>query len=256
MSILKSYLRNLTGAGARKATRAMDDLYKSSQTGLKVARKRVQRTKGEIGRSQKVVDDYENMSRADFAKKYNVGTNPSGKTNFVDRYMGNTERNYKNQKKKGIKIAKKRLKGEIDNVKDLRNRRREGMQNLADQRSSERLKTALTVGGTAAVPLYGVKKYGEARERKRYQEYESLEDLFEFAQMKLPLYKDMRTVFEKQHARRAKFIDFAKKKGLKGSAAEREGEKLYYAFLKKHNIKHDDGRFGTYVNQWTKGESA
>lgn len=259
MSVIKSYFRNLTGQSIRDARRGVAQTRESYAPQLEHIRGLVKRGKRDIATHDRVLRDYKNLGRDDFAKKYRVGMGFGGKVNFLDRLLGANERAFRNQAKKAKKVAIKQRKKDIQKLKEVRTDRRADVEKKVDALRAANRNTALTIGATVAVPAYGAKKYGEAKERRarrRYQEYGSLEDLFEFAQMRLPLYRDTRSVFEKQAARRDKFIDFAKKKGLKGRRAEKEGERLYFAFLKKHGIKHQTGGFGKYVDQWTKGESA
>ena len=257
MSVLKSYFRNLTGQSIRDARKKVAQTRESYGDSLQYLRGKVKRGKGDIAAQDRVLRDYKNLSRDDFATKYRVGRYSGSK--FLDRFLGYNNRYVKNEAKKAKKVAIKQRKKDIAKLKEARTDRRVAVGKKVDALKTANRNTALTIGATVAVPTYGAKKYGDMKERRalrRYQEYSSLDDLFEFAQMRLPLYRDTRSIFEKQAARRDKFIDFAKKKGLKGSKAEKEGERLYFAFLKKHGIKHQTGGFGKYVDQWTKGESA
>lgn len=71
---------------------------------------------------------------------------------------------------------------------------------------------------------------------------QSLLKIFEFGkQLKLPLFKDSRSVFEKQGERVIKFRKIAKKRGMKNPEAA--GERMYHKWRKKHGIKHDEGGF-------------
>jgi hypothetical protein len=71
---------------------------------------------------------------------------------------------------------------------------------------------------------------------------QSLLEIFEFGkQLKLPLFKDSRSVFEKQGERVIKFRKIAQKRGMKNPEAA--GERMYHKWRKKHGIKHDEGGF-------------
>ena len=75
----------------------------------------------------------------------------------------------------------------------------------------------------------------------------SLSEIFEYSiksnvkQMPLPLFKDFRSVFEKQGDRLEVFRKFARKKKLKNP--DSTGEKMYRSWAKKHGIKHNEGNF-------------
>jgi hypothetical protein len=86
------------------------------------------------------------------------------------------------------------------------------------------------------------------------REFSALEELFEFAQMKLPFGRDMRPVLVKQGDRVQRFRKLAKAQGHKNW--EKKGEEYYYNFLKKHKIKHHTGGFRKYTDEWKTGETA
>lgn len=74
---------------------------------------------------------------------------------------------------------------------------------------------------------------------------ESLEEVMEFGQMRLPFGKDPRPILVKQGDRVQRFRKLAKAQGHKNW--EKKGEEYYYNFLKKNKIKHEKGNFSSWL---------
>lgn len=170
-AIGKKYLDLLTGKSYRQASQATADAVTQGNKAVAAARKQAhdhrnlaRRTKAELARRRK--DGYRGT------KKRRPATT-QGRFRYHADNLDLSKR---------VKQLKKKSKASVKGLKDQRNTRRANVAQARAKQSGEGQKTALTIGGTVAVPAYAAKKYGESKEKKSYRNYRysAINELMEF----------------------------------------------------------------------------
>jgi hypothetical protein len=170
-AIGKKYLDLLTGKSYRQASQVTKEAVTQGNKAVAAARKQARdhrnlasRTKEELARRRK--DGYKGT------KKRHPATT-QGRFGYHRDNLDLSKR---------VKQLKKKAKASVKGLKDQRNTRRKDVAQARTTQSSEGQKTALTIGGTVAVPALAAKKYGESKERKNYRNYRysAISELMEF----------------------------------------------------------------------------
>jgi len=170
-NIGKKYLDLLTGKSYRQASQVTKEAVTKGNAAVAAARKQAHdhrnlasRTKEELARRRK--DGYKGT------KKRHPATT-QGRFGYHRDNLDLSKR---------VKQLKGKTKASVKGLKEQRNTRRKDVAQARTTQSSEGQKTALTIGGTVAVPALAAKKYGESKERKRsqYYRYSAINDLMEF----------------------------------------------------------------------------